>query len=379
MKYVIIRCEDDAGPSARATALLEGAKVTHLQQLAQAGAAGTLPPPRNTAGVERFALHRALFGLGPQDAEAAAGWCCALQLETPLAAEETAWCCELVTQRDGRLMDASAGHIPTKESEALVAALNDQLGSDVRRWVLGQGARHLLVTRNLDGASPSARGLPGPEQLLGQLWKRHLPAGSGGESLRALLEQASTCLERHEINRVRLDLGENPANALWCWGPGTGAAPRTLTERTGRSGVLFSSEFPMKGFAKALGISWRKGPASLGEEELKRLLAAAAAQLADHDVVYVHVRVMSADPVERQCAMERLDQLLVKPLTDQLPDAGAWRLLVALDDRRDRSVSFLAIGSGLPQRPVVRLDAEHLAQGLAFEDGAGLYAWWTAA
>ncbi len=375
MKYVIIRCEDDAGPSARAASLLEGAKVTHLQQLAQAAAAGILRPRRKGAGVDRFALHRALFGLGPSDAEAVGGSCYAAQLEVPIGPDETAWCCELVTQRDGRIVDPKAGGITTKESEMLVAALNSQLGSEVRRWVLGQGPHHLLVTRNPEASSKAARTPPGPEQVAGQLWKRSLPAGAGGEALRALIEEASVCLERHEINRVRVDLGENPANGLWCWGPASGLQG----EPAKRSAVVFSSEFPMRGFAKSLGLNWRKGPTSLGEEELKRLAGAVLAQLADHDLVYVHLRVASLDPVERQCAMERVDRLLVRPLTEQLPDLGAWRLLVALDDRRDRSVPFVAIGSGLPQRPVVHLDAEHLAQGLAMEDGTALYRWFTAA
>ena len=129
MKYVIIRCEDDAPGSGQTASLLKGAKTSHLQQLAQAGAAGTIQPQGNSPRLDRFDLHRALFGLGPHDPEAAAGRCYAASVNRTLAEGETAWCCELVTHRDGKIVDPTAGGIPTKESEVLIHALDEELGS----------------------------------------------------------------------------------------------------------------------------------------------------------------------------------------------------------------------------------------------------------
>ena len=97
-----------------------------------------------------------------------------------------------------------------------------------------------------------------------------------------------------------------------------------------------------------------------------------------HDFVYVHLGIETSNQVERLCAMERIDQLLLKPLTELLPRVGPWRLLVAIDDRTSGAVPFMAIGTGLPQAPAVSLHARHLAESpLALHDGFALFSWLT--
>ena len=55
MKYVILRCEDQAPYSEQTATLLAGAKTPHLQQLAQAGAMGAIRF-RNDPPAGRLAL-----------------------------------------------------------------------------------------------------------------------------------------------------------------------------------------------------------------------------------------------------------------------------------------------------------------------------------
>ena len=129
MKYVILRCEDDARTGERTASLLEGAKLSHLQHLAQAGAAGTIRHRTGRIPIDRFHLHGAVFGLEPRDPEAAPGRWYAASAGVELAEGERAWCADFLTHQDGRIVDAAAGHIPTKESAILIQALNDQLGS----------------------------------------------------------------------------------------------------------------------------------------------------------------------------------------------------------------------------------------------------------
>ncbi len=377
MKYVIIRCEDYARIGQQVSSLLEGAKTAHLQHLAQAGAAGLVRQLNTHPTIDRFALHRAAFELGPEETGTTPAECYAASVNLKLAEGETAWCCDFVTQQDGTVIDPTAGNIPTKESEALLDALNQQFGSETRRWRLGSGSHHLLIARDpaldQEGRAPFCS----PELLVGQLWKRHLPKrAAAGEALQRIIEQASAFLEDHPVNRVRVDLGENPANLMWLWGVSTQDTQKTFKERTGRSGVVISSSFPMKGFAAALGVEWREGPASLEEAPLQRLVKALHPAINSHDVVYVHLRVQSADPVERLCAMERIDQILLKSLTEMLPSQGPWRLAMLIDDRVNHSVPWVAIGSGLPQQPVAALTAQHLAMSpLAFADGPALFSW----
>lgn len=376
MKYVIIRCEDEARAGAQTAALLEGAKTAHLQELAHAGAAGLIRRQSNAPAIDRLALHRAAFGLGPDDHEAAPAQCYAASTDVRPGAGETVWCCELMTQRDGRVVDPTAGNIPTKESEVLLRALNQQLGSETRRWSLGYNSHHLLITRDPALTEDREAPLRSPELLAGEPWKRHLPKRSVGEALARLIEQAAALLEEHPVNRVRVDLGENPANLLWLWGMSDGAPAKPFKERTGRSGAIISSHFPMKGFAAAIGLTWHEGPASLAEGGLRRLLTTLQQTVKHHEVTYAHLRIQSADPVERLCIMERIDQILIPSMTETLPALGPWRLAVIVDDGATGTVPVIAIGSGLPQQPVAHLDAQSLAESpLAFDDGVGLFSW----
>ena len=359
--------------------LLESAKTARLQELAQAGAVGVIRPKGPRAGwLDRFSIHRGLCGVAPSDSDVSAGRCYAASAGVQLAKGETAWCCELVTQRDGVIIDPAAGRITTKESDVLIHSLEDRLGSDTRRWEIGRGSHHVLVAHEAglppDGAAP----IRPPELLVGQEWKRQLPRGAVGDALAVVIEQGAAVLEEHPVNRVRADLGENPANLLWLWGAGAEVPARPFTDRTGMAGAVISSDFLMRGLAKTLGMAWKESPASLEERAIKQILKHLLGLLDAHDVVYVHLRVEHHDPVERLCAMERIDQLLLTALSEALPSQGPWRLVMAVDDRTAAVIPWIAIGTGLPQHPVARLTAQDIAGSpLAFEDSAALFTWLT--
>ena len=377
MKYVILRCEDGAR-NRQTAALLEGAKTAHLQQLAQGGAAGVLRHAAEYDHGDPALLHRGLLGLDPQDVDVAAARCYTASANIAMEPGETAWCCDLVTQHEGVLIDPEAGRITTKESDLLVKALDEHLGAEGRRWATGSGPHHVLITRDPALAAERGHAVRSPHRLVGQEWARHFPKGELGDALRMLVEQSSQILESHSINRVRLDLGENPANLIWLWGPTSGGAGSSFKERTGLSAAVVSNSFWLQGLAKAMNLGWSEGPPSFEEPAVHRWVKAIVPLVRAHDLVYIHLRVNTDDPVERLCAMERIDQLLLKPLTDQLPALGAWRLMSVIDDRRSRVVPFVAIGSGLPQQPVSQLTPEAFAASpLRQEDGLRLFSWFT--
>lgn len=376
MKYVILRCEDLSRAGLPTASLLEGAKTAFLQQLSQAGAGGTIRR-RNAVAIDRFQVHRGLLGVGPEDPQAPPGQCYADGANVRLADGETAWCCELVTQHDDIVIDPTAGNIPTKESRVLIQDLNKQLGSDSRRWEVGEASRHILVVR---GPELEGNGLPSvapPELLVGRSWRRSLQRGARNAALRRLIEQAEKLLETHAVNRVRVDLGENPANLIWLWGAGHVRRGDAVTERSARSGVVISRSFPVRGLAQRLGLEWMEGPRSLQEEPLQHLMQSLGSRARTADIIYVHVSIESADPVERLCIMERIDGLLVKPLTEALAQGEPWRLLMVIDDRGG-VIPFVAMGAGLPQQPIARLTAEAFAASpLQFRESSQLFAWFT--
>lgn len=372
MKYVILRCEDRARMMPQTAPLLESAKTAYLQELAQAGAAGLI---KGKGPLERFQLHRGLLGIDAEDAAAAPGGCYAAGADIQLKPGETAWCCELVTRQDDTIIDSIAGNIKTKESEVLIGALNEQFGSDARRWVLGNDSHHVFISREEAIRADEARVRP-PDGLVGGTWKRGLPKGKAGKALRQLIEEASKLLDGHAINRVRVDLGENPANMIWCWGAAEGASKESFTQRTGLSGAVFSSSFALRGLARSLDMDWKEGPSSFEESPLQRLVKGVLSALAQRDLVYVHVRIESRDPVERLIAMERIDRLLIQPVVESL--TGAWRFMAVVDDRVRHAAPAIAVGEGLPRHPVVHLKSESLSSSpLKFASGSDAFAWLT--
>ena len=378
MKYVIIRCEDRATVGNQLAPLLEGAKTSHLQQLAQAGAAGVIRPRALRRMINQFDVHRALLGVRPDDISLRPGRCDAASINRTLASGETAWCCQLVTQHDGQIIDPTAGNIPTKESELLIQVLDESLGSEARQWDVGAGPHHLLIANDPALTFEDHAAIPPPELLVGQKWRRHLPKGSAGDALRQVMEQAMTLLESHPVNRVRIDLGENPANMLWLWGPGHAESQTTFVERAGLSAAVVSSNFLLQGLACLLGLTCEEMPSGFDADTLRQISERVGALLERHDLVYVHLVVDSLDAVERQCAMERIDQLLLRPMTDTVSQRGPWRLLTAIDDRSSPLVPFVAIGTGLPQQPIATLALQSFTESpLKFgEDGEAL-AWLT--
>jgi 2,3-bisphosphoglycerate-independent phosphoglycerate mutase len=379
MRYVVVRCEDIARGTDQTAALLEGARLLHLQHLAQAGAAGVIHPRRGRSGkLDRFHLHRTLLGVEPNDPEPTAGRCYAASAQCELGPGETAWCCDFMTQRDGRVVDPTAGNITTKEGRVLLQALTDQFASETRRWVPGDGSHHVLITRDPQLHTDERHPVQTPGALFGEPWKQVLPKGTRGEALSSLIEQAVAVLEQHPVNRVRVDLGENPANMLWFWGASEAGAIRTFTERTKQSGRVVTKNFALRGLARVLELPWTDGPSNFEEPSLQRLLKTLRPAIQETDFTYVQLRIDSSDPIERLCDMERIDRFLLQPLTEWLPELGPWRLLVALDDRASGTVPFVAIGTGLPQQPVSRLGPQELAESpLRFEEGEGLFAWLT--
>ncbi|HEX9780299.1 MAG TPA: hypothetical protein VGB20_03715 [bacterium] len=393
----MIRCEDDTWPHEDLRGLLDGAKAPHLLQLSHAGAGGRLELDTDGPWVDRLALHCALLGLDPRAAESAPAAWYAAAADLQLAPDERAWCCELVTQRDGTFIDPSAGGITTKESQVLIQALDEQLGSDTRRWEVGDGPHHILVMKQTAIPAGPEPQIAAPAVMTGQRWKRRLPRGAIGRTLAALVEQAGRILEQHPVNRVRIDLGENPANLIWLWGGSASSGPpaggrlrrhgasgasdpnpsvQGFRARTGHSGAVIAPRFPFRGLGRACGLTWQELPEGSTEPAYELLFRTIMQILDGHDLIYAVLSITHTDPIERLCAMERLDHAVLRPLTERLGAQEPWRLLVVPDNRMPGWVPFVAIGSGLPQQPVMGLTASAFeASPLSFRNGRALLDW----
>ena len=67
---------------------------------------------------------------------------------------------------------------------------------------------------------------------------------------------ARSLLQDHEINQVRIDLGQNPANLVWLWGQGQRPSLQALKEKYDfKSGAIIAAREYALGLARATGLT----------------------------------------------------------------------------------------------------------------------------
>ncbi len=242
----------------------------------------------------------------------------------------------LMTVIDGRIVDHTAGGIRGTEAEELLRALNRGLAAEGIVMHGGGGHRVLaavedpVLQKNLEGVRTSP-----PQQVLGNRAEACLPTGPGAERLVRIMERARRILETHDVNRVRLDLGENPATDLWFWG---GGRIEPLPEPAERYAYVVSDSPVVRGLARMEG--W--GVSSLGRGDripsLADLRRETAAALRSHEMVVLYSHRADeathlGDAERKVREIEAFDREIVAPLLRELQRADSWRISLASDHR----------------------------------------------
>ncbi len=249
-----------------------------------------------------------------------------------LAPGETIFRANFATVAEGRLVDASAGGVRPAEAQALCAALNAGLGEEGLRFVPGVGYRALMIS-GFDGLSGVV--CKTPQEILDAPLAGHWPTGPGADLLRSVMERSHRILDGHEVNVVRRDLGENPANLVWLWGPGEGATLPSFSERTRCKGALAAATDLVKGIARAGGMTVLdvKGATGDAKSDLGAKARAALKALADHDLAVIHVEAPdeashAGDARAKVAVLERLDAEVLGPVLAAVGKLGGRVALV---------------------------------------------------
>ena len=162
-----------------------------------------------------------------------------------------------------------------------------------------------------------------------------MPATSSG----VIMERSGAVLENHEINKVRRDLGENPANRIWLWGQGKMPQLPSFIERFGVKGVAITAVDLVRGISKLIGWPCIEVPGATGYLDTNYAGKGQAAidAIDKFDLVVVHVEATdesghNADPAGKVQALEQIDKHIVGPLLERLKKEGdQWRMLVLPD------------------------------------------------
>ena len=243
--------------------------------------------------------------------------------------------CNLVTVADGIMLDYSAGHIETVQAAQLINDLNNQLGSENITFYPGVGYRHLMVYR--DGSFENE--ISPPHNILDQPLNKHLPRHRHGKKLCQLMEQAAQILADHDVNKVRRDLGENPATNIWLWGQGHRPKLDAFRYKFAVSGCVITAVDLLRGLGKLMGMKVAEVQGATGYIDTNYAAKGKAAleALKELDLVFVHVEApdeaghgaMINEKIE---AIEMIDLHIVGPLLKWLQGRNDdWRIMVLPD------------------------------------------------
>ncbi len=340
---------------------LEVAKTPNLDKLAREGQIGTSKnvPARMTPGSDVATL--SLLGYNPVKYYSGRGPLEAASHGIKLSDEELAFRCNLVTVDHEFLTDYSGGHIQDQEAQILIKMINKNLGSKDIRFYPGVSYRNLMIIKRrvFEEDSPNQERLlkdkifkkikkeknaiekikcyP-PHDILNQPYKEFLPQGENAAIIRKITERSRELLENHDINRVRIDLGENPANMIWLWGQGQAPKLPSFWEKYSLRGGVISAVDLIKGLAKFLGLKVINVPGATGyyNTNYEGKAEAALNGLVKTDFVLVHVEAPdeaghNGDIVAKIKTIEDFDRRLLGKILAGLGKFRHSRIMVLPD------------------------------------------------
>ncbi len=314
---------------------LEAADIPNMDWIAANGKCGTVRnvPPEMPCGSDVATL--SVLGYDPKEYYTGRAPLEAAARGIQVGPNEWVFRCNLVTIIDGIMEDHSAGNISSEEGAALIDELNLILANEQLRFYPGVSYRHLLTFAGKADVTTTP-----PHDILGEPVTPHLPKGPDSSLFRTLIDRSEAILAEAEINRVRRDLGENPATHIWLWGQGRMPKLPAFAERFGIADAASISAVDLvRGLSRLIGWDHIEVAGATGfiDTNYAGKGAAAIEALADHDLVFVHVEAPDeaghqADATGKVHAIEQIDRHVVGPLLKYLRGLGDdWRILVLPD------------------------------------------------
>ncbi|MFH1856660.1 MAG: cofactor-independent phosphoglycerate mutase [Candidatus Omnitrophota bacterium] len=353
---------------------LEAAKTPYMDFIAKEGLCGMVNtiPMHMTAGSDVANL--SILGYDPVKYYTGRGPLEAANLGVVLSDNDYAFRCNLITENEGILIDYSAGHIGNKEAKALIKFIDHKLSNENIKFYPGVSYRHLMkITVTDKKFTPHCEA---PHDILGKEIERHLPKGPGSQVLVDLMLESRKLLTGHEINEVRIDLKENPANMIWLWGQGKTPKLKNFYEKFGISGAIISAVDLIKGIGKIIGLEVIEVPGATGyyDTNFRGKAEYALNSLELKDFVFVHVEAPdeaghSGDIRAKITAIENFDSQVVGVMLEKLKEKGEeFRILVLPDHatpisirtHTNEPVGFAIYGSGIQKDSVDEFNEKSL-------------------
>ncbi len=391
MKYVVIVPDgmaDNPVEELSKKTPLEASHRTSMDYLAKNGMTGLIKtiPDSMKPGSEIGNL--SLLGYNPEKFFTGRAPLEAANMGIDLAPDEIAFRCNLVTIVGGKMEDYSAGHISTKEAAELIEALNAKMDEPSIKFYPGQSYRHIMVMKVPNVQEYLKIKCTPPHDLIGQDIKKFVPQGAQATFPLKFMEKSEKILSEHPINKVRVDLKENPANRIWLWGQGTKPELPSFAERYGVQGSIISAVDLVNGIGRLAGLEVIKVPGITGYYDTNYSGKAqyAIEALKKKDFVFVHIEGPdeaghNGDFKAKIHCIEHIDREIIAPIMSHFDKVEDIRYLVVPDHptpvklrthTRDL-VGFVMSGKGIPtDNSEVYTETACKVKGLKFKNGEEL-------
>lgn len=339
-KYVVIVPDgmaDEPIKAFRGKTPMEAARTPAMDEMARLGEVGlaSTVPKGMVPGSDVANL--AILGLDPTRHPLNRGAIEAAAIGLPARPDTLYFRANLITVKNGKIFDYSAGHIDTRVAMKLLTVLNRELltkkviPTGAARLYPGVSYRHTLAWR----APAPVRGmllsrqLPGPHDLVGQEVEKCL-APVNSLPYAEVIRRSADVLDGHPLNHGK----SSPANMIWLWAQGDGKRLPTIRSRFGLSGTVISGVDLVRGLGKLVGLNVAKlrGATGYFDTDFSEKARACLTSLKTKDFVYLHIEAPDEaghekNPVMKKKMIETIDAKIVAPILAAVRKSG-WHVRV---------------------------------------------------
>lgn len=282
-----------------------------------------------------------------------------------LASYDVAFRCNLICSDGKTLIDYSGGHITTGESFVLMKKIAEKLDTEKIKFYPGISYRHLMKW----SYGPENVVCIPPHDIIGEEIKKFLPKGDGEKILRNLIFNSIEILDKHEINKKRIDKGLNPANMIWLWGQGKKPKIKKFFDKYKIEGSVISAVDLIKGLAFYAGLESIEVPGATGYYDTNYIGKAeyALSSLEKKDFVFIHIEATdeaghNADIQAKIDAIENIDKKIIGTILKNIKDEHRILILpdhftpLSLRTHTKEDVPFLLYDSRNPKKQNLLFD-----------------------
>ena len=385
MKYVVLIIDGSAGhplPQRGGKTCLELARTPNLDAFVKEGRLGlTCNVPEGMEPSSAIAC-MSILGYNPRIYYHGRSAIEALSMGIDIALGEIVFRCNLVTLKDGKMLDYSAGHITTAESKQMIEAVDRGLGNNQTTFYPGVSYRHILKLKNHED-SLEAICTP-PHDIAGKFVETYLPRGKGSAILNDLMHRSEVILEKHPVNMARKSRGDLAATTIWLFWP-SGQIPSLLPfqQEHGVKAAMITGVDLLRGLAQMAKMEIIEIPGVTDglDNDFRAQGSGALKILEKQDMVIVHVEAPDeaghSGSIEHKIeAIEKTDQEIISLLRNYKADK--LRLLILPDHptpidiqtHTAEPVPFLLWGPGFESNNRQRLtESEARSSGFLIQAG----------